>query len=78
MDCGVKSGTMHTVDAAEKYQRQIYTYLPDEKPDRYYDGNVFIINDKEGIKVDNIEEFLKDFNSTDIKKEKETVQTTLF
>ena len=33
VECGVESGTMHTVKNAEKYKRQIYSYLPDERPE---------------------------------------------
>lgn len=33
VECGVESGTMHTVNFAKEYKRQIYSYLPDERPE---------------------------------------------
>ena len=31
VECGVKSGTMHTVKFADKYQKPIFSYLPDKR-----------------------------------------------
>ena len=39
VECGINSGTMHTVDFAKEYERPIYSYLPDERPEGSYDGN---------------------------------------
>lgn len=78
VECGVKSGTMHTVNAAKVFDRQIYAYLPDEIPNGLYDGNEFILeNIPSAIKVDNIEEFLGDLETLNIKKKTKTVQQTL-
>ena len=78
VECGVKSGTMHTVNAAKDYNRQIYAYLPDERPEGSYDGNEFILgNNESAIKVDNIEEFLGELETLTLKKKKKTVQQTL-
>lgn len=78
VECGVKSGTMHTVDAACEYQRQIYSYLPDERTKGSYDGNELIINEKyNSIKVEYIEEFLMDLNTLNVKKHIKTGQQTL-
>lgn len=77
VECGVKSGTMHTVNFANDYQRPIYAYLPDERPEGSYDGNEFIIKNKEGIKVENIEEFLSDLETLNPKKESKTTQSSL-
>lgn len=77
VECAIKSGTMHTVDAANDYKRQIYTYLPDEIPERTYDGNVEILENKDGIMVKDIEEFLKELDDLNIKKETKTRQSKL-
>ena len=71
VECGVKSGTMHTVEAANKFNRQIYTYIPNEKPEGSYDGNEFILNEyDDSIKVVNFEDI---FNN----KVKQDYQSTL-
>lgn len=54
IECGVKSGTMHTVNAAEKYKRQIFAYLPESYSKDTYDGNEFILNNKNSILVRNV------------------------
>lgn len=78
VECGVESGTMHTVNFAKKYKRQIYAYLPDERLEGSYDGNEFILeNDYNAIKVDNIEEFIGDLETLKVKKQPKTVQQTL-
>ena len=77
VECGVKSGTMHTVDFANEYKRQIYTYLPDERSEKSHEGNEFIINNKDGIKIESIEEFLYDLKTLNMKKEVKTGQQTL-
>ena len=79
VECGINSGTMHTVDFAKKYERQIYSYLPDERPEGSYDGNEFILKDnKDALKVEDIGEFLDDLNTVKIKKSTKSVQQTLF
>jgi len=78
VECGVKSGTMHTVNAAKGFNRQIYAYLPDEKPEDSYDGNEFILDTIDSsLKVDNIEEFLEELNSLNVIKKTKSVQQTL-
>ena len=54
IECGIKSGTMHTVNAAEKYKRQIFAYLPENYSKDTYDGNEFILNNKNSILVRNV------------------------
>ena len=69
---------MHTVKNAEKYKRQIYSYLPDERPEGSYDGNEFILkNNEDALKVEDIEEFLDNLKSMKIKKTTKSVQQTL-
>lgn len=71
MQCGEKSGTMHTVNFTKKlkesksqYQRELYAYLPDElspmdKNDDF-GGNIKIINEKDGTRVRDIESFCEE------------------
>lgn len=88
VECGVQSGTMHTVDFASNYNKPIYTFIPDERPVESYDGNEFILNQKNGIKVEDIYDFLSDLKTLEsnkrsvqsVKKSNSTngdVQTTL-
>ena len=78
VECSVESGTMHTVNFAEEYNRQIYSYLPDERPEGFYDGNEFILeNNESAIKVQDIDEFLHDLETLNGKKETISVQQTL-
>lgn len=68
VECGVSSGTMHTVDAAKDYNKTIFTYLPDERPKDSFDGNIHILENKLGsVKINNIDEFLN--NLDDLIKE---------
>ncbi len=63
VECGVKSGTMHTVNAAKEFNRQIFAYLPDEITNSF-DGNKFILdNNFNAIKVDSITKFLEDLDN---------------
>lgn len=70
IQCGEKSGTMHTVNFTKKlksksqYQRELYAYLPDElspmdKNDDF-GGNIKIINEKDGTRVRDIESFCEE------------------
>ena len=74
VECGVKSGTMHTVNAAIDYNRQIYCYSPKEMS---FDGNEFILkNNKDAIKVDDINEFCNDLENLTLNKKSKSVQIT--
>lgn len=81
IECGVKSGTMHTVNAANEYKRQIYAYLPTEHPKGSYDGNEFILTQNENaIKVEDIDTFLLHLKNLNIKNKdskSKDIQTTL-
>ena len=78
VECGINSGTMHTVDFAKEYERPIYSYLPDERPEGSYDGNEYILkNYEDALKVEDIEEFLEYLNALKIKKSTKSVQLTL-
>lgn len=79
VECGVKSGTMHTVNAARDYDRQIYAYLPAERPEGSYDGNEFILTEKEdAVEVEDIGEFINSLNNLKQEKKPKSVQGTLF
>ena len=79
VECGVESGTMHTVNFAKEYKRQIYSYLPDERPEGSYDGNEFILNENFGaVKVEDIEEFIENLKTLNVKKQRKTSQPSLY
>lgn len=42
-ECGVKSGTMHTVDAATKLKRKTACYMPADLSKGSYDGNLYMV-----------------------------------
>ena len=46
VECGIKSGTMHTVDADVKYQKPICTYIPQGEAEGDYSGNIHISKNK--------------------------------
>ena len=59
VECGIKSGTMHTVDAAQKFNRLIFSYLPNDMSCGSYNGNKFILeNNSRAIHVESIDKFL--------------------
>ncbi|MDO5859859.1 DNA-processing protein DprA [Methanobrevibacter sp.] len=79
VECGIKSGTMHTVDFANDYKRQLFAYLPENRPEKSYEGNEFILrNNKDAIKVEDINEFLDNLESLKPKKKSASVQVSLF
>ncbi|WP_298523415.1 DNA-processing protein DprA [uncultured Methanobrevibacter sp.] len=64
VECGVKSGTMHTVNAAKKFNKQIFSYLPNDMTNGAYDGNKFILeNNFNAVPVKSIDEFLDDLEN---------------
>lgn len=70
VECGIESGTMHTVDFASRYNKTIFTYVPEEIPEGSFDGNEFILKNKENsIEVTNIEKFLNDLYNQKSKKQ---------
>ena len=104
IQCGEKSGTIHTVNATVNYKnsdsayhRDLYVYLPNElSKDNYEDdnpigdfsGNVKILNEGNGTRVSDIEEFCEELaildsipaikKSSKVKSKKKSKQTTLF
>lgn len=77
VECGVKSGTMHTVNFANEYKRQLFTYLPENRAEKSYGGNEFILeNNEDAIKVEDINEFLDNLENLNPKKSA-SVQSTL-
>ena len=51
VECDIKSGTMHTVDAAKMYKRKILCLYPKDKNHEVFQGNKFIIDKKGGIEI---------------------------
>lgn len=77
VECGIKSGTMHTVNFAKEYNRQLFCYLPQDRPNESYDGNRFILkNNNDAIKVENIEKFLNDLKNASIDNKEKSEDTT--
>ena len=78
VECGIGSGTMHTVKAAYNFKKPIFSYLPDERPDDSYDGNEFILKEyKESKKVGDIESFMQDLENLNFKNKSVSVQQKL-
>ncbi|SEL76378.1 DNA processing protein [Butyrivibrio sp. ob235] len=79
MQCGMKSGTMHTVNAAAKMHRKIGVYNPGDNAIGDFSGNRYIIDSKDGISISDTEELgkflesLRESEGTD-----EPVQMTIF
>lgn len=56
IECDVKSGTMHTVDAAEQMTRKLACYYIDDVKKGEYGGNELMIKEKGAAKVTDTEE----------------------
>lgn len=78
IECDVKSGTMYTVDAAEKMKRKLACYYIDDVSKGKYSGNEFMIKEKGAIKITDTKElifFLEQLNNIlEIAKEPELKQ----
>ncbi len=53
LECGIKSGTMKTVEAAEKLNRKIACYYSKRKIKDGFEGNIFILDNKVSSRVSN-------------------------
>lgn len=65
IECDVKSGTMHTVVAAEQMKRKLACYYIDDVSKGKYGGNELMIKDKGAVKITDTEElalFLEQLN----------------
>jgi len=56
VECGVDSGTMHTVNAAYDYNKTIACYYPKDFAKGEYLGNLYMAVEKRAVKVSNTEE----------------------
>lgn len=66
IECDVKSGTMHTVDAAEQMKRKLACYYINDVSKGKYGGNELMITDKGAVKITDTEElafFLEQLSS---------------
>ena len=78
VECGIKSGTMHTVNFAKEFNKTIFTYLPEDISKGSYDGNNFILNNNDNaIKVENINDFLNDLEGLNNKKNSNKISDTV-
>ena len=72
VECGVKSGTMHTVNAAIDYKRKIYCYSPNGES---FDGNEYILeNNVDAVRVNDIDELLNDLDNLKSEKNSKSIQ----
>lgn len=55
-ECGIKSGTMHTVDAAVKLKRKIACYMPEDLSKGSYEGNLYMIHNLGAIPLKKTED----------------------
>lgn len=79
MQCGMKSGTMHTVNAAAKMHRQIGVYNPGNNAIGDFSGNRYIIESKDGFSISDTEELGKFLESLrESEGTEEPVQMTIF
>ena len=69
VECGLKSGTMHTVEAAQKYRKTIFTFIPKDIPEGEYEGNLSI---NDAIQITDV----NDFNYNLITSKKSSIQQT--
>lgn len=80
VECGVKSGTMHTVDAAEKLERRIAAYYTEVTDKGNYEGNKHAIDSKGAsmvVDTDSLKIFLDSLNVNE-SIEEQPVQLSLF
>ncbi len=59
VECGIKSGTMHTVEAAHEYGRPIACYFPKDMSKGAYAGNEYMVKEKRAVKVSNTEDLIR-------------------
>ena len=55
-ECGIKSGTMHTVDAAVKLKRKIACYMPSNLSKGSYEGNLYMVQNLGAIPLKDTED----------------------
>lgn len=55
-ECSVKSGTMHTVDAAVKLKRKIACYMPTDLTKGSYEGNLHMVQNMGAIPLKDTED----------------------
>ena len=55
-ECGVKSGTMHTVDAAVRLKRKVACYMPSDLTKGSYEGNLHMIQNMDAIPLKDTED----------------------
>lgn len=64
VECGVKSGTMHTVDRAFDYKRIIGTYNPADVSKGDYSGNQHILKNMTPVSVSGVDDLRKLLETT--------------
>lgn len=59
IQCDIESGTMHTVDAAKSMKRNIGCYIPSKKELNGFEGNYYIVKEKQGLPLREIDDIKK-------------------
>ena len=59
IQCDVESGTMHTVDAAKSMKKNIGCYIPSEKEQNGFEGNYYIVKEKQGLPLREVDDIKK-------------------
>ena len=80
VECGIKSGTMHTVDAAEQMKRKLACYYIDDKTKGTYDGNGFMIKEKGAHKISDTNDlvpFLEEIKKKETDEEPKAQQMSI-
>lgn len=80
VECGIKSGTMHTVDAAEQMKRKLACYYIDDKTKGTYDGNEFMFKEKGAYKISDTNDlvpFLDELNKKGTNEEPKAQQMSI-
>lgn len=78
IECAVKSGTMHTVNAAKEMGKKIACYYPKDLGKGNYNGNVYLINEQNAIPISDTSELLPFLNFLNEKTDDNVEQIGLF
>ncbi|MCR5704776.1 MAG: DNA-protecting protein DprA [Eubacterium sp.] len=80
VECGIKSGTMHTVNYANEYGRKVACYYIDDSNKGTYNGNKHLLDNGKAMKVSDTDEliiFLKEISNIVINSENEGKQLSI-
>lgn len=81
IECDVQSGTMHTVEAAEKMNRELACYYCDDSSKGKYAGNYYIAKEKDAHKIsdtDDLTIFLRELDEKKVTNEEQETKQMSF